>query len=212
MGCMMSQVTTIHSDKQIDALSIINFLQFGCASGFNKNYASKLSTEKQKHAFLNTVNFMISDLSQSQLQTGVIKLRDSGFCPDLNLFRRWCLGLDGFDTAEDKIRKTYLGSDSALAHIINYSKQQSDFITNAMELAYTDTMQMFVDLNTSDKPEYLVFQIYKSFKSCYEDHVKKLVHDGIVQKVLNINLGIENKKPSVNSEYRAHAVNHRPYG
>ena len=40
----MNQMTTHHSDQQnkrIDAVAIVNFLQFGCASGFTKNYAPK---------------------------------------------------------------------------------------------------------------------------------------------------------------------------
>lgn len=205
---------TTHSEKQIeniDALSIINFLQFTSASGFSKHYAPKLQSENQKRDFLGTVNFMISDLSQNQLQTGILKLRDSGFCPDLNLFRRWCLGLDGFDTAEDHVRKTYLGPDAALAHIINFNRKQSDFMTNAMELAYQDTYLMFLDLDTSDRPEFLLTQVHKSFKACYEDHVKKLVASGINQIVYEPKTSIERKeKPKDISQFIDNT--YKPYG
>lgn len=205
-----------HSEQQIqipkiDAMQIINFLQFASASGFSKNYAPKLQTEVQKREFLNTVNFMISDLTEEQLQAGVLKLRDSGFCPDLNLFRRWCLGLDGFDTIEDKIRKTYLGSDSALAHIINFNRKQSDFMTNAMELAYQDTYLMFLDMETSEKPEYLLLQVHRSFKQCYEDHVNKLVQAGIEQIIYEPKTAIERKKkPKDISNFIDNS--YRPYG
>ena len=198
--------------NKIDSTYVMNFLQVAYPDGFLKKYGRFLHSEQDRQQLVKSIRFMITDLSDDQLKNGMKRTRYAGFCPDIGLFVAWCMGLENFESPEDKIRKSYLSEDSALAHIINYNKKQSNFMTNAIQLAYEDTMQMFNDLEYTDNNSFLVHQVYKSFKSCYSSHVNNLVKQGIEQSV-NADLDkLETSKKAEKQVDKSKSVNHRPFG
>lgn len=198
--------------NKIDATYVMNFLQVAYPDGFIKKYGRFLYSEQDKQQLVKSIRFMIADLSDNQLKNGMKRTRVAGFCPDIGLFVAWCVGLEQFESPEDKIRKTYLQADSALAHIINYNKKQSNFMTNAMQLAYEDTMQMFNDLKFSDNNSFHVHQVYKSFKSCYTDHVNQFVAKNIEQIVNDDLKKLDTSKKVRNIDEFRIPVKHRQFG
>lgn len=198
--------------NKIDSTYVMNFLQVAYPDGFIKKYGRFLNSEQDRQQLVKSIRFMISDLTDDQLKKGMKRTRLSGFCPDVGLFVAWCLGLEQFESPADKLRKTYLQADSALAHIINYTKKQSNFMTNAMQLAYEDTMQMFNDLEYSDNNQFLVVQVYKSFKSCYSDHVNRLVNENIEQTVNDDLKALNQGKKAKKERSFADVTGNRPNG
>lgn len=214
----MNMIT--HTEKQIstpvnkiDAGYVMNFLQVAYPDGFIKKYGRFLGSDLDQAQLVKSIKFMIAGLSDDQLLLGMKRTRSAGYCPDVGRFVAWCMGLEKFESPEDAVKRSYIGADSALAHIINFTKGQSNFMTNAMQLAYQDTMQMFRDLEFSSSPERLVFQVYKSFKQCYFNHVENLAKQGISQSVNEdrVAIGTEKKKRDI-SEFIVNKSNHRPFG
>jgi hypothetical protein len=213
----MNVITQVQGQSQkpvskIDSTYVMNFLQVAYPDGFIKKYGRFLHSEDDKQQLVKSIRFMISDLSEDQLKNGMKRTRYAGFCPDIGLFVAWCMGLENFESPEDKIRKSYLSEDSALAHIINYNKKQSNFMTNAMQLAYEDTMQMFNDLEFSDNNAFLVHQTYKSFKCCYASHVNHLVSENIKQTVNDDLKALSNSEKTEKQVDKSKSISHRPYG
>lgn len=209
------QITTTEQTKlerQIDATYIMNFLQVAYPDGFIKKYGRFLNSDLDRQQLVKSIKFMISDLTDDQLKSGMKRARHAGHCPDVGLFVAWCLGLNKFESVEDQVRNTYFDADAALAYIINFTKQQSEFMTNAMEKAYQDTMQMFHDLEFSDNSNFLVGQVYRSFKSCYSHHVSSLTSQGIRQVVIaeSLKLG-HTKEPVIDDRFKPYNPN-KPNG
>lgn len=117
--------------------------------------------------------FATVGLSQEQLQTGLMSVLDNGYCPDPALFRRWCLGLKGFDNS-NAIADSYIGKHGALANIIKWIESDGKTsITNAQKQAYDETYHLWQGVDTKTDQN----KAEMAFKDVYEHIVNKLVAD-----------------------------------
>lgn len=61
---------------------------------FEKTFGG-LSTNEVVAGF----SFCVAGFSQTELNTGLAKITQMGYCPDPALFAKWCKGIDGFGQA-----------------------------------------------------------------------------------------------------------------
>lgn len=86
--------------------------------------------------------FCVAGFSQSELNTGLAKIKQMGYCPDPALFAKWCKGIDGFDNS-DVVADSYIGKHGALADIIKWINDPNTPISQAMKQAYDDTYHLW---------------------------------------------------------------------
>lgn len=122
--------------------------------------------------------FVTQDLSQEQITLGINTLLEMGFAPDAVLFRRWCLGLKGFDNT-DAIADSYIGKAGALANIKRWLDDSTTPITVAQKQAYDETYHMFDEVKYSGNASYAQTQADSSFKDAYEFIVNQLVKERV---------------------------------
>ena len=114
--------------------------------------------------------FCTQGLNQAELNIGLDKVRQMGFCPDPAMFAKWCKGIDGFDS-KDCIADSYINKSGALANIIAWIDNPKSPISQAEKQAYDKTYHMFRDVNSDfDKN-----QAYSAFKAHYEHAVNALI-------------------------------------
>lgn len=114
--------------------------------------------------------FCAAGLSQTELNTGLAKIQEMGFCPDPAMFARWCKGIDGFDN-KDYIADSYIDKAGALANIIAWIDNPKSPISQAEKQAYDKTYHMFRDINSDfDKN-----QAYRAFRAHYDHAVIALI-------------------------------------
>ena len=132
---------------------------------FEKTF-SGLSTNEVVTGFA----FCATGLSQTELNTGLAKIKEMGYCPDPAMFAKWCKGIDGFDN-KDYIADSYISKSGALANIIAWIDNPKSPISQAEKQAYDKTYHMFRDINSDfDKN-----QAYSAFKAHYEHAVNALI-------------------------------------
>lgn len=119
--------------------------------------------------------FCTQGFNQSQLNLGLYKITQMGYCPDPAMFAKWCNGIDGFDTA-DIIADSYIGKHAALANIIKWQQNsQKTQISTAEKQAYDSTYHLWNDITTtSDK-----IRAENAFRDFYEQIVAERVKDKI---------------------------------
>lgn len=114
--------------------------------------------------------FCTQGLNQVELNTGLAKIQEMGYCPDPAMFAKWCKGIDGFDS-KDYIADSYINKSGALANIIAWIDNPKSPISQAEKQAYDKTYHMFRDINSDfDKN-----QAYSAFKAHYEHAVNALL-------------------------------------
>ena len=114
--------------------------------------------------------FCATGLSQTELNTGLAKIQEMGFCPDPAMFAKWCKGIDGFDN-KDYIADSYIDKSGALANITAWIDNPTLPISQAEKQAYDKTYHMFRGINSDfDKN-----QAYSAFKAHYEHTVNALI-------------------------------------
>ena len=132
---------------------------------FEKTF-SGLSTNEVVAGFA----FCATGLSQTELNTGLAKIQEMGFCPDPAMFAKWCKGINGFDN-KDYIADSYIDKSGALANIIAWIDNPKSPISQAEKQAYDKTYHMFRDINSDfDKN-----QAYSAFKAHYGHAVIALI-------------------------------------
>ncbi|WFF39270.1 hypothetical protein LU290_03340 [Moraxella nasibovis] len=134
---------------------------------FEKTFGG-LSTEEVVAGFM----FCVAGLSQTELNTGLAKIQEMGYCPDPAMFAKWCKGLDGFDNS-DAIADSYIGKNAALANILAWLDDPKTRITVAQKQAYDAVYHMFRDIHS----DYDKNHAYSAFKDQYEFIVQALVSD-----------------------------------
>lgn len=114
--------------------------------------------------------FCTQGLNQVELNIGLAKIQEMGYCPDPAMFAKWCNGIDGFDS-KDYIADSYINKSGALANIIAWIDNPKSPISQAEKQAYDKTYHMFRDINSDfDKN-----QAYSAFKAHYEHAVNALI-------------------------------------
>lgn len=124
------------------------------------------------------VAYCTDGLTQTELNTGLAKMKQTGFCPDPAVFAKWCKGIDGFDN-KDAIADSYIAKNGALSQIIKWLDDDRTPITEPMKQAYNETLHLWRSIHTaSDKA-----RAENAFKDVYEFIVNQLVEQRIACKM-----------------------------
>ena len=156
----MSNIVKIQNVEHLTAM-----IKAMVPRSFEKTFGG-LSTNEVVAGFA----FCATGLSQTELNTGLAKIQEMGYCPDPAMFAKWCKGIDGFDN-KDYIADSYINKSGALANIIAWIDNPKSPISRAEKQAYDKTYHMFRDINSDfDKN-----QAYSAFKAHYEHAVNALI-------------------------------------
>lgn len=118
--------------------------------------------------------FCTQGLSQTELNTGLAKITQMGYCPDPALFAKWCLGIDGFNNT-DAIADSYIGKHGALNAIIQWQANPKTPISVAMKQAFDETYQLWQSIHSQSDN----VRAELAFKDCYEHIVNQLIAERI---------------------------------
>lgn len=123
----------------------------------------------------------IDGLTRDQINIGLAMVRDNGFCPDPAMFRKWCLGITGFGTEQQRAQDSFKGKNAALANIVRWIGNDKSPITNAEKEAYDRCYEMFNAINYANNVDRAQYTAYEAFKENYTDVVREFVEQGVVQ-------------------------------
>ena len=135
----------------------------------------------------------IEDLSREQIDIGLRMVRDNGFCPDPAMFRKWCLGITGFGTEQQRFIDSFKGKHAALANILKWRKDSKQDITNAEKDAYDRCYEMFEEITWAKNADRAMYLAYEAFKDNYADVIKDFAEKGIKQTIWDKPKAVENK-------------------
>jgi hypothetical protein len=135
----------------------------------------------------------VEDLSREQVTTGLRMVRDNGFCPDPAMFRKWCLGITGFGTEQQRFVDSFKGKHAALGNIVKWLGDNNHPITNAEKEAYDRCYELFADIQWAKNVDRASYLAYEAFKDNYVDVVKEYAEQGQQQAVWVKPVAIENK-------------------
>lgn len=153
---------------------------------FEKTFGG-LSTDEVVAGF----TFCVIGLTQTELNTGLAKVREMGFCPDPAMFAKWCKGIDGFDNT-DHIADSYIGKTGALSNILAWIENNKNPISVAEKQAYDKTMHLFEQANYNHQ---VIITAHTAFKEHYEMIVRELVANKIQCEHYIAPISIEQKQP-----------------
>lgn len=181
---------THHTENQVEQTNVPRFLQTMKAIAPRSYEKAFHGMDEQVVIF--AMSRAIQGLTRQQLDAGLNAMFDQGYCPDPVMFRKWCLGIKGFDANVDPIHATYRNKSAALANIEAWLSDSTTKITNAEREAYNRCYTMFGNLqfNYSDKQK---FHTYEAFRGFYDEVVKEFVQQGVEQSIWEESLAIENK-------------------
>lgn len=125
----------------------------------------------------------IEDLSREQIDIGLRMVRDNGFCPDPAMFRKWCLGITGFGTEQQRLQDSFKGKHAALGNIVKWLGDNNHAITNAEKEAYDRCYELFADIQWAKNIDRASYLAYEAFKDNYVDVVKEYSEQGQQQAI-----------------------------
>ena len=125
----------------------------------------------------------IEDLSREQIDIGLRMVRDNGFCPDPAMFRKWCLGITGFGTEQQRFIDSFKGKHAALGNIVKWLGDNNHAITNAEKEAYDRCYEMFTAIEWAKNVDRASYLAYEAFKDNYVDVVKEYAENGLNQAI-----------------------------
>lgn len=135
----------------------------------------------------------IEGLSREEIDLGLRMVRDNGFCPDPAMFRKWCLGITGFGTEQQRFVDSFKGKHAALGNIVKWLGDNNRAITNAEKEAYDRCYEMFAEIQWAKNIDRASYLAYEAFKDNYVDVVKEYAEQGRQQAVWVKPVAIENK-------------------
>lgn len=150
--------------------------------------------------------FCAKGLSQAELNTGLSKITEMGYCPDPAMFAKWCKGIDGFGVS---LKDKYLSKNAALANIVKWCNDKKHQITTAEKQSYDKCAELFNDINWSKNSEIAKSQAYSAFKEHYEQIVAEMVEQGkepetyvqpVIQRPISIPVDFFGSEKTDNSE------------
>ena len=136
----------------------------------------------------------IEDLSREQIDIGLRMVRDNGFCPDPAMFRKWCLGITGFGTEQQRLQDSFKGKHAALGNIVKWLGDNNHAITNAEKEAYGRCYEMFTAIDWAKNVDRASYLAYEAFKDNYVDVVKEYAEQGQQQAIWEQPVSIEDGK------------------
>ena len=125
----------------------------------------------------------IDGLSKDQINIGLSMVRDNGFCPDPAMFRKWCLGITGFGTEQQRAIDSFKGKHAALANIVKWLSDNNQSITSAEKESYDRCYEMFNAIQWAKNVDRASYLAYEAFKDNYADVVKEYVEQGQQQAI-----------------------------
>ena len=191
-------MTTLVSNNQqavkpVNSAKVVGIFKAIAPRSFEKTFDG-IATEQINHA----MKICLDGLTHDQVSLGLSMVRDNGFCPDPAMFRKWCLGIQGFGTEQQRAVDSYKKKHAALANIIKWISDRDVEITNAEKEAYNRCYEMFSNLNYSNNYERSAYYAYEAFKDNYVDVVNEFVEKGIAQakwsKPTQIDFSVLNSK------------------
>ncbi|WP_372409309.1 hypothetical protein ACDI99_10225 [Acinetobacter radioresistens] len=135
----------------------------------------------------------IEGLSREEIDLGLRMVRDNGFCPDPAMFRKWCLGITGFGTEQQRFVDSFKGKHAALGNIVKWLGDNNHPITNAEKEAYDRCYEMFAEIQWAKNVDRASYLAYEAFKDNYVDVVKEYAEQGQQQAIWIKPVAIENK-------------------
>lgn len=160
----------------VNSAKVVGIFKAIAPRSFEKTFEG-IPTEQINHA----MKICLDGLTHEQVKVGLSMVRDNGFCPDPAMFRKWCLGIQGFGTEQQRAVDSYKKKHAALANIIKWISDRDVEITNAEKEAYNRCYEMFSNLNYSNNYERSAYYAYEAFKDNYVDVVNEFVEKGIAQ-------------------------------
>lgn len=144
-------------------------------------------------AISHAMKICIEGLSREEIDLGLRMVRDNGFCPDPAMFRKWCLGITGFGTEQQRFVDSFKGKHAALGNIVKWLGDNNHAITNAEKEAYDRCYEMFAEIQWAKNVDRASYLAYEAFKDNYVDVVKEYAEQGQQQAVWVKPVAIENK-------------------
>lgn len=176
MTAMVSnQQNTLQPIKSLDLVEIFKAI---VPRSFEKTFEGVPT-----RAIAHSMKICIDGLTRDQINTGLAQVRDNGFCPDLAMFRKWCLGITGFGTEQQRLQELFKGKHAALANIVAWVAHKGKEITNAEREAYERSIDLFVALNHTNNHDRASFYAYEAFKENYVEVVREFVGNGTEQAI-----------------------------
>ena len=158
---------------------------------FEKTFGG-LSTDEVVAGF----TFCVIGLTQTELNTGLAKIQEMGFCPDPAMFAKWCKGLDGFDNT-DHIADSYIGKSGALANVKRWLSDSTITISQAEKQAYDQVYELFEQVGYAGNAEYAQAEAERAFKDHYQHIVRELVTNRQVCQRYTPPVALEQPKQTV---------------
>ncbi|MDU4032423.1 hypothetical protein [Acinetobacter sp.] len=184
------------SQAPISVLDIVGVVKAIVPRSFEKAFEGM----EAKH-IANAFKVCVEGLSREQINNGMSMVREQGFCPDPAVFRKWCLGIQGFGTEQERVRETFKGKHAALATIIRWREDRQVKITNAEKEAYDRCYSMFLDLDYAKNYERSSYYAYEAFKDNYADVIREFSEQGIRQALWIKPVEIAKKTEAKNADF-----------
>ncbi|WP_407647846.1 hypothetical protein [Acinetobacter rathckeae] len=179
MNTMVSNLTNTQAEIQpVKSAQLVAVFKSIVPRSFEKTFDG-MPTE----AINTAMKICIDGLTRDQINLGLAQVRDNGFCPDLAMFRKWCLGVVGFGTEQQRAIDSFKGRNAALANIVKWRGNENTKITTAEREAYVRSIELFQVLNTANNYERSAYYAYEAFKENYMDVVKEFVEQGLTQEI-----------------------------
>ena len=160
----------------VNSAKVVGIFKAIAPRSFEKTFEG-IPTEQINHA----MKICLDGLTHEQVNVGLSMVRDNGFCPDPAMFRKWCLGIQGFGTEQQRAVDSYKKKHAALVNIIKWRADKNTKITNAEKAAYDRCYDAFSNLDYAANFERASYNVYEAFKENYEDVVKEFVEQGVIQ-------------------------------
>lgn len=185
MTVMVSKQQAIQPIKTAQLVGIIKAI---APRSFDKTFEG-MPVEVISHA----MKICIEDLSREQVDAGLRMVRDNGFCPDPAMFHKWCLGITGFGTEQQRFVDSFKGKHAALGNIVKWLSDNNHAITNAEKEAYNRCYEMFTAIEWAKNIDRASYLAYEAFKDNYADVIKEFAESGLNQAIWVKPKAIESK-------------------
>lgn len=173
-------MTTLVSNQQniqpINSAQLVGIFKAIAPRSFEKTFDGM-----PIEAINNAMKICIEGLSRDEINTGLRLVRDNGFCPDPAMFRKWCLGITGFGTEQQRAVDSFKGKHAALANVVAWRVDDKRVITNAEREAFLRSAQLFSNMDYASNHERASFYAYEAFKDNYTAVVQEFVEQGVGQ-------------------------------
>lgn len=191
--------------QPVNSAELVGIFKAIVPRSFEKTFEG-MPTRAINHA----MKICIDGLSRDQINAGLAQVRDNGFCPDLAMFRKWCLGIVGFGTEQQRAIDSFKGKHAALASIVKWVSDNDAQITNAEKEAYNRCYEMFGAVQWATNQERATYLAYEAFKDNYVDVVKEFVEQGVNQAPWVKPVAVDSPKTKIAAMPKKYAFEQSP--